>query len=62
MTEKLYVVDTWCDLDDAGQHYIEPYLYRTREAAERRAERVRSEVVCGIRYYAAVYEYEVVGE
>lgn len=62
MSEKLYAVDTWSDLDDIGQHYTEPRLYRTREAAERRAEEIRNRDDDGIAYYAMVDEYEVVDE
>ena len=57
---KLYGVDTWCDLDDIGQSYILPELYRTREAAEKRASRYEREED-GLGYYATVVEFEVVG-
>lgn len=58
-TEKLYGVDTWTDLDDYGVSYIERKLYRTREAAETRAEEISGERD-GLRYYARVVEFEVI--
>ena len=62
MSEKVYAVDTWDDLDDIGQHYVERKVYRTREAAEERAEKVRHTVSDGVRSYALVFEFEVVDE
>lgn len=58
---KLYGVYTWCDLDDEGLSYILPELYRTREAAEKRASRYDRKKD-GLGYYATVVEFEVVGE
>lgn len=59
-TELLYGVDTWNDLDDIGVSYIERTLYRTREAAERRASIIEH---ChkddGYRSYARVVRFEV---
>lgn len=61
-TEKLYGVDTWTDLDDIGESYIERELYRTREAAEKRADDVRGGYEDdGYRSYARVVTFEVVG-
>lgn len=57
---KVYAVDTWSDLDDIGQHYVERRVYRSKDAAIERAEQVRAHIDCGVRYYAAVYEFEVV--
>ena len=60
-TELLYAVDTWTDLDDYGESYIERKLYRTREAAEERASIVeRCDEEDGYRSYARVVEFEVV--
>lgn len=60
-TEKLYGVDTWTDLDDIGVSYIERKLYRTREAAEKRASTVEHGYEDdGYRTYARVVEFEVV--
>ena len=56
---KLYGVDTWCDLDDEGQSYILPELYRTRESAEKRANRYERKED-GLGYYATVVEFKVV--
>lgn len=59
---KLYAVDTWDDLDDIGEHYVEPNLYRTREAAMRRAAQIEKDDDLGVRRYASVYEFEAVDE
>lgn len=59
MSEKLYAVDTWDDLDDIGQHYIVPKLYHTIERAEQEADRLRSTSE-DIDTYAMVVEFEVV--
>jgi len=61
MSEKLYAVDTWDDLDDIGEHYIVPKLYRTIERAEQEADRLRSTSE-DIDTYAMVVEFEVVDE
>lgn len=59
-TEKLYGVDTWTDLDDYGVSYIERKLYRTREAAEKRASIIeRGYKDDGYRSYARVVKFEV---
>ena len=59
-TEKLYGVDTWTDLDDIGVSHIEPKMYRTREAAEKRASIIkRGYEDDGYRTYARVVEFEV---
>mgnify|MGYP007070315892 CR=1 FL=1 len=55
---KLYGVETWSDLDNIGESYIERELYRTREQAEKRA------LVCvmdddDLGNYAQVVEFEV---
>lgn len=58
---RLYGVDTWTDLDDIGESYIERKLYRTREAAEKRANIIK--LGCeddGYQIYARVVEFEVV--
>ena len=59
MSEKMYAVKTWTDLDDIGESYIERKLYRTREEAERWADKVAA-LSDDIRYYASVVEFEVV--
>jgi len=60
-TELLYGVDTWTDLDDYDLSYIERKLYRTREAAEKRASIIeRGHKDDGYRTYARVVEFEVV--
>ena len=57
---KLYAVDTWDDIDDIGVHDVEPNLYRTREAAMRRAAQIEKDDDLGVRRYASVDEFEVV--
>ena len=58
---KVYAVDTWTDLDDYGVSYIERKLYRTREAAEKRASIIeRGHENDGYRSYARIAEFEVV--
>ena len=59
MSEKLYAVNTWSDLDDIGVSYIERRLYRTREEAERWADKVVAKSD-EFQYYARVVEFEVV--
>lgn len=57
---KLYAVDTCSDLDDIGVTYIERKLYRSREAAEKRAEYINfGNEDDGYRNYAMVVEFEV---
>ena len=57
---RLYGVDTWTDLDDIGESYIERKLYRTREAAEKRASIIeRGYMNDGYLSYARVVEFEV---
>lgn len=58
--DRLYGVDTWTDLDDYGVSYIERKLYRTREAAKKRASTVEHGYEDdGYRTYARVVEFEV---
>ena len=59
MTEKLYGIDIWNDLDDYGVSYILRELYRTREAAEKAASELQS-TSGNLRYYARVVEFKVV--
>lgn len=59
MSEKMYAVKTWTDLDDWGESYIERTLYRSKEDAERRAEEVEA-LSDELQYYASVVEFEVV--
>ena len=59
MIEKLYGIDTWSDLDDYGVSYILRELYRTREAAEKVSNELRS-TDGNLRYYARVVEFKVV--
>lgn len=60
MSEKMYAVKTWSDLDDIGESYIERKLYRTREEAERRAEEVEAQSSDEMGWYASVVEFEVI--
>ena len=60
MSEQMYAVQTWTDLDDWGETTIERKLYRTRGEAERRAEEVEAWSSDEMGYYAMVVEFEVV--
>ena len=62
MTEKLYGIEMWDDLDDIGVSYMTDELYRTREAAEKAASELRGTDEHGYRSYAEVREFEVVEE
>lgn len=59
MSEKLWAVKTWTNLDDWGESYIERTLYRSKEEAERRAEEVEALSCDDFQYGAMVVEFEV---
>ena len=59
MSEKLWAVKTWTNLDDWGESYIERTLYRSKEEAERRAEEYKALSDDVFQYDAMVVEFEV---
>ena len=59
---KVYVCDTWDSLSDIGESIIDKRAYVTRDAAERRAERIRRSGCDEIEEYARVVELELCAE
>lgn len=59
---KVYVCDTWDSLSDIGESIIDKRAYVTRDAAERRAERIRRSGYDEIEEYARVIELELCAE
>ena len=58
---KLYAVEWWDDLDEWGAFTLDRRLYRTREEAGIRAERIKRKADPDLPRYTHVTEMEVMG-